>query len=136
MEYQPFEYEVKILEKHLDTFGHMNNATYLEIYEEARWDFITNNGFGLDKVQSLKIGPVILELHLTFKKEIKNREVIKIKSQLNEIKNPLISTLKQEMINDKGEVCSVLDLTVGLMDLQKRKLIQPTDEWKKAIGMI
>ncbi|MCP4912869.1 MAG: acyl-CoA thioesterase [Oligoflexia bacterium] len=136
MEYQPFEYEVKILEKHLDTFGHMNNATYLEIYEEARWDFITNNGFGLDKVQSLKIGPVILELHLTFKKEIKNREVIKIKSQLNEIKNPLISTLKQEMINDKGEVCSVLDLTVGLMDLQKRKLIHPTDEWKKAIGMV
>ena len=36
-----YEYEKTILEQHLDTFGHVNNAAYLVLYEEARWDFIT-----------------------------------------------------------------------------------------------
>jgi hypothetical protein len=29
------EYEALIHERHLDTFGHVNNAAYLEILEEA-----------------------------------------------------------------------------------------------------
>ena len=44
------EYELLIHEAHLDTFGHVNNAKYLEVLEEARWDFITRNGYGLDEV--------------------------------------------------------------------------------------
>ena len=35
------EYALVIREQHLDTFGHVNNAKYLEILEEARWDLIT-----------------------------------------------------------------------------------------------
>lgn len=31
------EYPVVIREHHLDTFGHVNNAAYLDILEEARW---------------------------------------------------------------------------------------------------
>ncbi|MDC1175084.1 acyl-CoA thioesterase [Bacteriovoracaceae bacterium] len=136
MDFQTFNYQLTILERHLDTFGHMNNATYLQIYEESRWDFITKNGFGLDRIQELKLGPVILDLHLTFKKEIKNREQITITSKVTEIKNPLVSSLKQEMRNENGDLCSTLELNVGLMDLQKRKLIPPTDDWKKAVGMV
>ena len=72
-----FEYTVLILESHLDSFGHMNNATYLKLYEEARWDFITANGFGLEVIQREQKGPVILDLQVRFKREIKNREKIK-----------------------------------------------------------
>ena len=31
-----YEYDKTILEQHLDTFGHVNNAVYLSLYEEAR----------------------------------------------------------------------------------------------------
>ena len=41
------DYQLVIREQHLDTFGHVNNAKYLEILEEARWDLITGNGYGL-----------------------------------------------------------------------------------------
>lgn len=61
-----------ILEGHLDTFGHVNNASYLEILEEARWDLITRNGYGLDAVRRLGIGPVVLEAHLRFVRELHN----------------------------------------------------------------
>lgn len=126
-------YKVIIREGHLDTFGHVNNARYLDLYEEARWDLITNNGYGLQRVQELKQGPVILDLNLTFKKEITNREEITIETEPTEINHPLIMNLKQRMVKADGTIASTLDLKVGLMDLSLRKLIAPTEKWLAAI---
>ena len=44
-------FEFVVQETHLDSFGHMNNAVYLEIFENARWDFIHNRGFGYKHIQ-------------------------------------------------------------------------------------
>ena len=127
-------YEVLIRESHLDTFGHMNNAAYLVLFEEATWDFITRNGYGLKKVQELQQGPVVLELIMKFRKEITLRENIKITMSLLESKGK-ISRFRQEMIKEDGTVATELELTFGLFDLRSRRLIEPTPEWKKAMGL-
>ena len=127
-------YEVIIRESHLDSFGHVNNAAYLTLFEEARWDFITRNGYGLKKVQELQQGPVVLELGIKFRKEITLREKIKITLELLDYKGK-ISHFKQEMIKEDGAVATELTLTFGLFDLKTRRLIEPTPEWKKAIGL-
>lgn len=127
------KYQVAIIEGHLDTFGHVNNARYLDLYEEARWDLISNNGYGLARIQELKQGPVVLELNLVFKREITNREVITIETEPVELDHPLVMQLKQRMMKADGSVASTLDLKVGLMDMNKRKLIAPTPEWLEAI---
>ena len=59
-----FTFEKMITEIHLDSFGHVNNAMYLQLLEEARWDFIHKRGFGLGVIQEKKIGPVILDLSI------------------------------------------------------------------------
>lgn len=131
--HQIFEYPLTIKEYHLDTFGHVNNATYLEIYEEARWEFITSNGYGLDKVQQTKQGPVILELNLRFQKEIVNRQKITIHSQVQGEKAKIMA-IKQWITNEKNEVCSEIVLKVAFFDLKERKILSPSDEWLKACG--
>ncbi len=131
-----FEYHKQILEQHLDTFGHVNNAVYLSLYEEARWDFITKNNLGLKEILETKIGPVLLDLQLTFKAELKNREVIKITSQArSELRNKFVMVLDQKMLKADGKTASTLTISVGLMDLKERKLIPPTPEWLKALGL-
>lgn len=131
-----YEYEKIILEQHLDTFGHVNNAVYLSIYEEARWDFITKNGLGLKQILESKIGPVLLDLQLTFKSELNNRDKIKIVSQArSEMRNKYVMVLDQKILKENGKVASTLTLSVGMMDLQARKLIAPTAEWLKALGV-
>ncbi len=132
---QQFHFDLLITEKHLDTFGHVNNATYLQIYEEARWDFVTDRGFGLKEVQKNQLGPVILSLELQFKREICNREVIHITSQYQGMHNHLVSNIHQEMINADGKVCSTLDLKIALFDLQARKILRPTQAWFEALGL-
>ncbi len=129
-----FRYPLTIRESHLDTFGHVNNATYLALYEEARWELIELGGFGMAKIKELAMGPVILDLNLTFKKELINRDEITITARNGMMKNSLIFTMHQQMLKADGTICSTLDLSVGLMDMKKRKLIAPTQEWLSAIS--
>lgn len=130
----PHSYETTILERHLDTFGHVNNAVYLEILEEARWDWITQNGYGLDKVMETGIGPTILEINLRFQRELKNRQKITIKSWVESYSGK-IGKLTQQILNERGEVATEARFTVGLFDVRARKLISPTPEWLRAIGL-
>lgn len=128
-----FIYKVKILEKHLDSFGHVNNAVYLELLEEARWEFITKGGFGLTEIKTQKKGPVVLEVNIKYRKELLNREFITIESR------PLgqpgkIMKIEQRILKEDGALASVAEFTVGFMDLEKRKLIEPPKNWLEAIG--
>jgi acyl-CoA thioester hydrolase len=128
------KYEVVIRESHLDSYGHVNNAAYLVLFEEARWDFITKNGYGYRKVQEIQQGPVVLALSMKFLKEITLREKITITLQLLE-QNGKLSRFRQEMIKEDGKLATEIELTFGLFDLKTRRLIEPTPEWKKAIGI-
>ena len=134
MPHKVFEAPLLIREKHLDTFGHVNNATYLQILEQARWDLITDNGYGISVVQSTGQGPVILEIHMRFLRELTNRKRYRILSEL-EAYDGKIGKMKQTIVSDSGEVCCEAGFVFGLFDLRARKLIEPTPEWQRAIGM-
>ncbi len=84
------EYHLLILEKHLDTFGHVNNASYLEILEEARW----------------------LESY-----------------------SGRTGQFAQQILADDGELCCDAMFTIGLFDLTARRLIRPTPEWVRGLGL-
>ncbi|MCD8539058.1 MAG: thioesterase family protein [Leadbetterella sp.] len=127
-----FEYGMIIKEFHLDTFGHVNNATYLQIYEEARWQFITENGYGLEKIKATGLGPVILELNIRFMRELRLREKITIHSQTGEYSSK-VGTIKQWITDSEGNICSETEMKIGLFDTRRRKLVEPTEDWQKAI---
>lgn len=128
------EYELLVKEHHLDTFGHVNNATYLELLEEARWEYITANGYGLDTVRRLKLGPVILEATLKFKHEIGNRQKIRILTGIERYEGK-VGTMFQNIVDEAGQLCCESHFVFGLFDLSARKLVDPTPEWLKALGL-
>lgn len=132
-DHSKFTYPIQIKEHHLDTFGHMNNATYLEILEEARWEFITSRGYGLEKIQETGLGPTILEINIKFKKEIRLREHINIESQLVSV-NGKIARLKQVIRNSNNEIACEADFTLAFFDMRARKLVSLPPEWLYAIG--
>lgn len=129
-----FEYRFQVLESDLDSFGHVNNANYLRMFENARWDLMTSRGYTMKDVHARQIGPVVLECSMKFKRELKNREHVSIKSFVLEHKGK-ITTLRQVMMNSKGEESCVADFVFGLFDLKTRKLIEYTPEWKHVLGL-
>ena len=131
VEFSPYPLQIK--EHHVDSLGHLNNATYLALYEEARWEGITKGGFGMQEMQKLKQGPVILEANIKFLKELRLREYITITTQMISYQGK-IGKLKQQMLKADGSVASEAIFTVALFDMHERKLIEPTPQWKKAVG--
>ncbi|MFZ2314542.1 MAG: thioesterase family protein [Gammaproteobacteria bacterium] len=133
MHSEVFSYPFLIKEHHLDTFGHVNNAAYLSILEEARWDLITARGFGMKTIKETGLGPTILEIKISFIKELKLRDEIDIQTQMLSYDGK-VGTLVQKMIR-KDEVCCSAEFLIGLFSLKERRLIEPTAEWRRALGM-
>lgn len=125
----------KIYETYLDSFGHVNNAKYLELYEQARWDWLEARGYGVSFIKEHGIGPVILNVNLNFRRELLARENITITTETLSYRKKIF-VLQQKMILENGECASDLTLTGGLMDLRARKLIAPIPEWLKAFDVI
>ncbi len=128
------EYAVLIIERHLDTFGHVNNATYLDLFEAARWDWITSNGFGIERIRELQQGPTVVEVTLRFKREIKNRQRILIRSWVESYEGKICNVI-QEMRDETGELCCDARFLCALFDMQARRLLAPTPDWLRAVGM-
>lgn len=128
------EYPLIIRESHLDTFGHVNNAQYLTLFEEARWQLITERGFGLEEIKKTQTGPVVLEASLKFKRELKLREKISIRTYLP-IENGKVMSLTQEMVNEKGDVACEAVFVISFFDTKARKIIEPSPAWRKAVGL-
>ncbi len=147
-------YPLKILESHLDSYGHVNNSVYLKIFEEARWDLITANGYGYKEIQETGLGPTILEVNVQFRRELRLRQEVVIETSVlssgkklaviyQEIKDPV-----KDSVGDSGKdstedsakdferkVYCIARFTFGLFDIRARKLVSPTPQWLKAIGL-
>lgn len=132
---ESFIYHTQIRESHLDTFGHVNNAKYLELFEEARWEMITSRGFGLEQIREQQQGPVILKADVSFRRELRNREAIRIETQLKEYRG-LIGKLYQAIYRQDGELACDGLLTIAMWDLATRKLIKPSSEFLNSFGGI
>ncbi|OFZ31487.1 MAG: thioesterase [Bdellovibrionales bacterium RIFCSPHIGHO2_01_FULL_40_29] len=127
-----FEYKILIREQHLDSYGHVNNATYLTLFEEARWEMSTQQGYGYQAVHDSGKGPVILEIGMKFLKEVTLREMVTIRL-MGITQERKISRIKQTMFKEDGQVGCELDLVVGFFDLKTRRLITPSPEWQKVL---
>lgn len=130
-----FHYEFLVRESHLDSFGHMNNAEYLKLFEEARWEMITGRGYGMDRIRETGIGPVLLDVTLRFSREIKLRQRIRIETR-TEMEKTRIYKVYQKMVDaDTGAVHAEAVYTAGVFDTVRRKLIEAPEAWKYAVGL-
>lgn len=133
--FEKFVYHTRIQETDLDGFGHLNNANYLRLFEHARWDFINQRGFSMERIQEIQQGPVILEVTLRFLSELKAGDQIYIESQLIEMSGK-IGKLSQIMFKPNQHPCCQANFTIAYWDLSKRKIIKPTPEWLNAVGAV
>jgi thioesterase-3 len=125
---------IRISEAHLDSFGHLNHARYFELFEQARWDIVTERGFGIDVMRQTKTGPVIIEVTAKFLRELLPGEMVVIRSELLSYERK-VGKFRQQMIKKDGDVACEASFTFGLWDLERRRLIEPTPEWAYAIGV-
>lgn len=132
MSNQPHRYPVLIKEVDLDFYGHVNNRTYLTLFEEARWEFMHGEGYGFKKIEESRLGPIVLETTIKYLKELKLRDKIVIETSFIS-HTRMVSKLLQRILRG-DELCCVAEFTIGFFNLETRKLVEPNDEWSKVLG--
>lgn len=126
-------YKKQVLEQYLDLYGHVNHASYLTILEEARWDWVTSKGYGVEYIQKSQMGPVVLEVKIKFVKELVLREWITIESRTKSWDGK-IGYVEQKIYKADNTLACEAELKFGLLDLKTRRLISITEDWLLAFS--
>jgi YbgC/YbaW family acyl-CoA thioester hydrolase len=124
------ESRFRVRSTQVDSFGHLNNAAYLEIYEWARWEWAeASGGDPVRLVEEKRIGPAILHVDLTFSKEIRHHEEITVRTWYHSMER-IRAQIAQEIIKADGQVASKVLITYVMINLDTRKVTSIPDEMR------
>ncbi|WP_044974061.1 thioesterase family protein [Ruminococcus sp. HUN007] len=101
----------------LDSFGHVNNAVYLQYAEEAKWHFFSETKL-LGLMNERGLFPVILENKLRYMHELKMHDEVRIETSWSTKGKTLHFT--QTIFNETENVKScVVKGTVAFVDHER-----------------
>ncbi|SFD15969.1 acyl-CoA thioesterase [Ruminococcus albus] len=96
-------YKLTVRGYELDSFGHVNNAVYLQYAEAALWNFFKINGL-LEYTLDRNIFPVLMECSQRYMHELKLLDEVRIESEFTSDGDMIIC--KHKIINNTTDVLS------------------------------
>lgn len=98
-------YKRRIFGFECDIYGHLNNANYLHIYEEARALALDEMDFSIHRLNDMNIQIYLIHIELSFVKAVKLEEMVTVET-IMEKANRLKATWKQIIRNKDNEICN------------------------------
>ena len=129
-----YSFETVVRSEHLDSYGHVNHASYLNLFEDARWALLEEYGQGHKTVLAQKMGPIVTECHLRYRRELRLAEHLKIHSTFRPSLKKHLMVVDQEIIKDDGAVACYAEVTMALMNLDERSLVPINEQWFQIIN--
>lgn len=124
------EVKIKVRGYHLDGYQHVNNARYLEFFEEARWAFFEESD-ALKTLQKKNIMFVVVNVNINYRYPASVGQTLVIKSKLDNLAEVggKKSTFKQTIYleNTDTVVCDAI-ITFVLFDGKTQRAIATTEE--------
>jgi len=117
---------IKVRGYHLDLYGHVNNARYLEFLEEARWAMIEEK-IDLGELKKRGIGMVVVNINIDYKLPANLGDILRVTSTIDRI-GTKSATVKQLITSEGSEqLISSAQVTFVIIDIATRKVIAIDD---------
>ena len=100
------EYKRRIFGFECDIYGHLNNANYLHLYEEARSVVLEKLGFSIKNLKEIGIHIYLININLKFKKAIEIEDRITIKTTLRK-HSRVKAVWIQKIYNSENKLCNI-----------------------------
>lgn len=115
---------------HCDSYGHVNNARYLEFLEEARWEALTTAmESGFFKQKDLLF--IVVNINVNYRAEVQPHDRITIETKLKEFGRKSI-TFYQSIHNDTtGKLAVDADVKFVLLKSETKQMATIDDEIKE-----
>jgi thioesterase-3 len=107
--------EIKVRGYHADFYGHVNNARYLEFFEEDRWARL-ESVIDLRQLAARGFTFLVVNINVNYRKAVGVGEILLISTVLEKIGNKS-GVLKQEIVlKGSGEIAADALVTFVIMD--------------------
>nr|WP_188649156.1 thioesterase family protein [Marinithermofilum abyssi] len=121
--------ELTVRSTDLDMLGHVNNAKYFEYLEWGRFEWMKQIGLGMEEMTRRGILPVVVNVNVNYRQELKLDEKIQVISKPLRLGNKS-NTLYQEIRNEKGEKVCDAEITGVVLDALTRQVTELPEEFK------
>lgn len=110
-------HHIDVQNYHLDGYGHVNNARYLEFLEEARWHFFRQHGLG-DAMRQAQI--VVSHIDIAYRQAATRDQILQIDSQLHSVQSRKLLMIQNIYLSDSPNL--LVQAQITLMPTQQGKI--------------
>ena len=117
-----FRSQIEVRGYELDSFGHVNHATYISYLEHARWQVLRDAGITLQTFQNLQRWPVIARVEVDYLKPTYLGDLLEVETHVAEHKKTsfvfaqkitkngapvLHARVQAVLVNEQGRPCAL-----------------------------
>jgi thioesterase-3 len=106
---------IKVRGYHLDLYGHVNNARYLEFLEEARWSLMEDRA-NLAGLLDSGLAFIVVNINIDFKRAATTGDVLEIATSLSGIGNRSMVFRQAVTLAGTDDLVAQADSTFVLVD--------------------
>ena len=110
---------VRVRNYHLDGYGHVNNARYLEFLEEARWAFFEEHGL-LSEIDGLML--VVVRTDIRYRRAAVEGDILRFEGRLKELTSRHI-ILTQNIVLPSGKNAVEAEITLMVVSAESGRSI-------------
>ena len=110
---------VRVRNYHLDGYGHVNNARYLEFLEEARWVFFEEHGL-LSEIDGLML--VVVRIDIRYRRAAVDGDILRFEGRLKELTSRHI-ILTQNIVLPSGKNAVEAESTLMVVSAESGRSI-------------
>lgn len=114
--------ETQILWSMIDANGHLRHSAYADLAAQARVNVLAALGLA-DEIANLRIGPILFKEELTYLKEVRMNEQVKVTVELKRYRaDGARYSLISHVIRSDGALSAMILVEGAWLDLKQRKL--------------
>jgi thioesterase-3 len=106
---------LRVRNYHIDGYGHINNAQYLILLEEARTQFMENTNCPLELYFKQGIYIFVRDIHIAYKKPAVMGDHLEIFVWFPIIKRAIVSFKQEIRLAESGELIAVASVECGFI---------------------
>ena len=110
---------IRVRNYHLDGYGHVNNARYLEFLEEARWAFFEEHGL-LSEIDGLML--VVVRTDIRYRRAAVDGDILRFEGRLKELTSRHI-ILTQNIVLPSGKNAVEAEITLMVVSAESGRSI-------------
>ena len=127
--------QLRVRGYHLDGYGHVNNARYLEFMEEGRWDYFDQHPAMIKELHQAGRAFVVVNLNIDYLAAARHGDDLEIMTGIVDV-GERSGLCHHRIVRKDGTVIAQADLTFVLLDMRANKAAAIEGEVREALAAL